>query len=103
MKKIAEITDRCHCYAYRANIVQHITVNNLVSERQCAYRKGYSTEHLLVHITETWRKALYSGMVVKLQHSLTLKKAFDSALHDILMKKLTRNFGIAGTLAEKNI
>jgi hypothetical protein len=33
-------------------------------DRQWAYRRGYSTELLLAHLTETWRKAVDSGLKV---------------------------------------
>ena len=38
--------------------------NQLVSDRQWAYRAGYSTELLLVHLTEEWRKAVNSRLFV---------------------------------------
>jgi hypothetical protein len=46
-------------------LVQHVFKdNNLVSDRQWAYRAGYSTELLLVHLTEGWRKLLDLGKFV---------------------------------------
>ena len=37
--------------------------HRLASHRLCAYRQGYSTEPLLVHRTETCRKAVDSGLI----------------------------------------
>ena len=46
-------------------LVQHIfKSNNLASDEQLAYRVGYSTELLLIHLTESWRRAVDSGMAV---------------------------------------
>ena len=46
-------------------LVQHAFVHNqLITEKQWAYRRGYATKLLLVHLTEIWRRALDSGNVV---------------------------------------
>lgn len=69
-------------------IVRHVFIENeLVSDRQWAYRAGYSTERLLIHLTETWRKAVDSGLVVAVAF-VDFKKAFDSVSHTILVSKL---------------
>ena len=39
-------------------VVRHVFQNNLVSDKQWAYREGYSTELLLVHLSEIWRRAI---------------------------------------------
>ena len=79
-------------------LVQHVFKdNNLVSDRQWAYRAGYSTELLLVHLTEEWRKLLDSGKFVAVA-CIDFRKTFDIVSHEILEKKLKRDFGITGTL-----
>ena len=35
-------------------IVNHVMSNNLITPNQWAYRKGYSTKLLLIHLTEKW-------------------------------------------------
>ena len=46
-------------------LVQHIfKSNNLASDKQLAYRVGYSTELLLIHLTESWRRPVDCGMAV---------------------------------------
>ena len=46
----AEINDR---------LVQHVLKDNqLITDKQWAYRRGFSTELLLVHLTEIWRIAV---------------------------------------------
>ena len=47
------------------SIFHHAFIENrLITDKQWAYRKGYSTELLLVHITEIWRSAIDSNKVV---------------------------------------
>ena len=77
-------------------IVRHVFK---VSNKQWAYRTGYSTELLLTHLTETWRTALDSGIAVAVAF-IDFKKAIDSVSHDILETKLNRDFGITGTLLD---
>ena len=58
-------------------IVNHVlNSNRLVTDNQWAYRKGYSTELLLVHLTETWRHSIDSGYLVGVA-LIDFKKAFD--------------------------
>ncbi|KAL9970882.1 hypothetical protein ACROYT_G023335 [Oculina patagonica] len=79
-------------------LVRHVFKdNNLVSDKQWAFRSGYSTELLLTHLTETWRTALDSGKAVAVAF-IDFNKAFDSVSHDILETKLNRDFGFTGTL-----
>jgi len=81
-------------------LVRHVLKdNNLVSNKQWAYRTDYSTELLLTHLTETWRTAIDSGKAVAVAF-IDFKKAFDGVSHDILEMKLNRDFGITGTLLD---
>ena len=80
--------------------IQHAFVHNqLITEKQWAYRRGYSAELLLVHLTEIWRRALDSGNVVAVAF-VDFRKAFDSVSEEILVKKLEYNFGITGVLLD---
>ena len=79
-------------------IVKHVfEENQLMTDRQWAYRRGYSTELLLAHLTETWRKAVDSGLKVAVAF-IDFKKAFDSVSHPILEHKLQNDFAIGGSL-----
>ena len=78
-------------------IVSHVTENGLVTDKQWAYRKGHSTELLLVHLTETWRKAVDSNLVVGVA-CVDFTKAFDCVPHQRLIHKLHNQFGIEGQL-----
>ena len=65
-------------------IVDHVfKKNELVSDRQLAYRKGLSTETMLIHLTEKWRNLIDSNMKIAVVF-IDFKKAFDSVSHTIL-------------------
>ena len=82
-------------------LVRHSFKENaeLISDKQWAYRTGYSTELLLIHLTETWRRAVDSGLVIAVAF-VDFKKAFDSECHTVLETKLERECGIRGSLLD---
>ena len=81
-------------------IVRHVyKANNLVTDKQWAYRAGFSTDLLLTQLTQTWREAVDAGLVVAAAF-IDFKKAFDSVSHVILEMKLERDFGISGPLLD---
>ena len=81
-------------------IVRHVyKANNLVTDKQWAYRAGFSTELLLTQLTETWREAADAGLVVAVAFT-DFKNAFDGVSHAILETKLERDFGISGPLLD---
>ena len=61
--------------------------NHILSKWQCGFRKGFSTQHSLLVMTEKWRKCLgkggISGAIL-----IDLSKAFDCILHDLSIVKL---------------
>ena len=63
------------------------SVANFVSDFLPAYRKGYSTNHVLLRLIENWKAALdsnlFTGAVL-----MDLSKAFDCISHDLLIAKL---------------
>jgi len=67
----------------------------LLTEKQWAYRKGHSTELLLVHLTESWRQAVDNNLVVATAF-IDFRKAFDCVSHRTLLHKLKIKFGIEG-------
>tara|TARA_B110001454_G_C12716814_1_gene432912 strand:- start:83 stop:3097 length:3015 start_codon:yes stop_codon:yes gene_type:complete len=63
-------------------------VNLILSDKISAYRKGYSTQHVLLKLTEEWRKHLDSNKVVGAV-LMDLSKAFDCIPHELLIAKLS--------------
>ena len=52
-----------------SNITNHVVTQNLLDKRQWAYRKGKSTEQLLIHLTErSSRKKAFCGNTVCVFH-----------------------------------
>ena len=47
-----------------SNITNHVVTQNLLENRQWAYRKGKSTEQLLIHLAEGWREAVERKLFV---------------------------------------
>ena len=58
------------------SVVRHVFQNNLVTDKQWAYREGHSTEPLLVHLSEIWRTAIDANKVVAVPF-VDFRKAFD--------------------------
>ena len=58
--------------------------NESLSDFISAYRKGYSTNHVLIRLIENWKtmldKNLFTGAVL-----MDLSKAFDCIPHDLLI------------------
>ena len=63
-------------------------VNKILSDKISAYRKGYSTQQVLLKLTEEWRKHLDNNQVVG-AILMDLSKAFDCISHELLIAKLS--------------
>ena len=62
-------------------------MDNILSPYVSAYRKNYSTQHVLIRLVEEWRKALDDGNLVG-TILMDLSKAFDCIPHNLLIAKL---------------
>lgn len=54
----------------------HLGINDLIHPNQWGFKKGVSTESLLLYLTETWKKAIDDGYKVGVFFA-DFKKAFD--------------------------
>ena len=73
-----------------------ITGQGLGNPHQWAYKKGHSTELLLVKITDDWRRALDKKYVAGVVF-VDFRKAFDAIPDSVLLRKL-QSLGVAGDL-----
>ena len=76
----------------------HLREHNLQTEHQWGFRPRRSTEDVLLHMSEKWRRAVDSGQVVGVLF-IDFRKAFDTVSHPILIKKLSA-CGISGNFLE---
>ena len=61
--------------------------DNILSNQQCGFRKGYSTQHCLLVMLETWKRSVDKGKVFGALLR-DLSKAFDCLDHELLTAKL---------------
>ena len=81
LPNLSKIYERC------LHDQMHKYFNHILSKWQCGFRKGFSTQHCLLVMTEKWRKCLDKGGI-RGAILTDLLKAFDCILHDLLIAKL---------------
>ena len=77
-----------------SNITSHVVTQNLLHNRQWAYRKEKSTEQPLIHLTERWREPVEWELFVGILF-VDFTKAIDTVSHNILLQKLN-DLGVRG-------
>ncbi len=80
--------------AIHTQLCQLLTVNNILSSSQCGFRKGYSTEHAVIALTDHIRQGTDQGMMTG-SVFIDLRKAFDTVDHYLLSQKLME-YGVSG-------
>jgi len=75
-------------------LISYFLRNSLLSDCQSGFRPNYSTQDVLLHVTDSWRRAIDDGQFTAVAF-LNISKAFDSVNHDILLSKLACN-GVLG-------
>ena len=93
---ILSLLGKCTEYFVNQNLMEYITDNNILSDRQFGFRKDNSTTYLMLELFDTIYSAKERGKRPGILF-LDIKKAFDSVDHDILLKKL-KHYGIKGTV-----
>jgi len=68
-------------------IEQYLIEKNLLFQFQSGFRRGFSTESCLIHLSDFIRFKMDKGHMVGMV-LLDLQKAFDTVNHDILLMKL---------------
>ena len=82
-------------------IDDHLDAHELLSDKQWGFRKGRSTEGLLMKLTESWKREIDDGKAVGVVF-LDFKKAFDIVPHEVLSYKL-QAVGITGNLHQRKM
>ena len=71
-------------------------LEDTIHQNQWAYKKGHSTESLLLYLTEDWKHSLNQGKIIGLI-LIDFRKAFDSMGNKILFENM-RNIGMSDDL-----
>ena len=93
---LLSLLGKCTEYFVNQNLMEYITDNNILSDRQFGFRKDNSTTYLMLELFDKIYSAKERGKRPGILF-LDIKKAFDSVDHDILLKKL-KHYGIKGTV-----
>ena len=88
---LSKLIERC----VAARLDHHMKVNNLDCPQQFGYKKGHSTELLLLHLMDNVLQAIDSNKVTVLL-LLDLSAAFDTVDQNKLLTILNHNIGIKG-------
>lgn len=87
---LSKIYEKC----VHQQIIDHLEINNLLSDSQFGFRAHRSTELATIYFTDHIRKAMDSGQLTGAIY-IDLSKAFDTINHSAIVDKLP-NYGVRG-------
>ena len=76
-------------------LLNYLTVNKILSDKQYGLREGHSTDMALLHMINDITEILDIKLFC-IEIFIDLSKAFDTVDHKLLIRKLN-NYGIRGT------
>lgn len=94
LKFISKVLER----VVSKQLLDHLTSNNLMPIHQSGYRKFHSTETALLQVCSNLFASM-DAQNISLLALLDLSAAFDCVDHDLLLKKLSENFGVCDDVA----
>ena len=71
------------------HIINFVTINDILYDKQFGFRKGHSTNHASITLVDKVARALDTRKIVVGVY-FDLRKAFDTAPHTIILDKLYR-------------
>ena len=74
------------CVVYD-QLISYLLQHNLLDERQSRFRSHYSMQDVLLHVTDSWHRAIDNSKFTAAAF-LDISKAFDCVNHDVLLSKL---------------
>ena len=95
---ILPLLGKCIEYFVNLNIMEYVTDNNILTDRQFGFRKDNSTTYLMLELLDKIYSSKEKGKRPAVLF-LDIKKAFDSVDHEILIEKL-KYYGVSGKVLE---
>ena len=80
-------------------LTNHLERNNLIHPLQSGFRRGHSTQSLLLYLTDCWYKSMDMGDMVGVVY-LDIAKAFDTINHTLLLHKLKVQFYLSNQMCQ---
>ena len=78
-------------------LIAYLVANNLMPKLQSGFRSIHSTETAILRVLSDIYSSFDQGQVVLLA-LLDVSAAFDTIDHDILLERLSKSFGITGSV-----